>query len=145
MEIDHIDRLKELVFSIREDEDNIYHIFAEDKGICYYIKEGKGWISRREIGYMKTTTLSESTTIWTPKPEPVKVPLTDIDIWERTKHNKTMWVQHNGLYDKRLITEVCKGGVYLATEEDETTYENLMKNYTFADGDPCHKVEERSE
>lgn len=78
-----------------------------------------------------------------PDPEKKKVPLTYVDLLERVKANKTMWVT-NGDGVTLQIVNFGDSGWYDAGNEYECKMSLLMEQQMyFADGTPCWKeVEE---
>lgn len=78
-----------------------------------------------------------------PDPEKKKVPLTYVDLLERVKANKTMWVTDNDGVALLIVT-FGDSGWYSTGINLEYTISSLMEQQMyFADGTPCWKeVEE---
>ena len=152
MDKEQIEKLEKMAFEIRESEDYIYYIFAYGglyQDICHYVRVSKD--SNIVIAdYKNKKTLYEATNLYSPKLEPVKVPLTKEDIIKRVNERKPIFVKlinppasneiDDDDYDSiDAIYSFSDNGVYTPTTR--YSYYELAEHFVFIDGDPCYKLE----
>ena len=113
----------------------IIQAFAEGK--CVETKTGSGWISIENMSF------AGNPDNYRIKPEPKYRPFANAEecLAEMKKHQLFGWVKIEDLY--RNIANVTSCSITFADNEArDVEYEQVFKNYTFADGTPFGVKEE---
>ena len=93
MNREQIDKIKSIAFEIRQAIAYpyvVYYIFAELDGNLVYLKEFEN--NQYYVDGWDATSMRTNTELYSPKPEPVKVPLTAEDLKQRIINRKPMWI-----------------------------------------------------